>query len=76
MPRIAEPRLREVKIYRLEGRERTQVDAVWGFNLRDGIERWYDYAHQEQGYHAPHFTANTVTLLTAEDEEETYVATD
>lgn len=76
MPRLAARQKRLIKISRMEGRIRDQVGAVWAFNLPEAIQLWYDVAHEAEGYHAPHFQANTVTLLTADDAEEVYVASD
>jgi hypothetical protein len=76
MARIAAKVERPIKICRMEGRIRDQVAEVLAFNLPDAIERWYDEVAPEMGYHAPHFQANTVTLLTEDDAEEVYCATD
>lgn len=71
---------RSVKIFRLRldaplENRREQVAEVMALNLPEAIATWYD-SMKEEGYHAPLFKANTVTLLTADDEEELYVATD
>lgn len=77
MPRIAERRLRPIWIYRMKGGvNRARVATVEAYNLPDAVARWYDDTKDERGYSDPLFTANTVTLRTAEGEEEVYVAAD
>ena len=76
MARIAARVERPIKLHRMEGRIRDQIAVVEAFNLPDAIRRWYDSVKDEQRYHAPLFQANTVTLLTEDDAQEVYVATD
>lgn len=76
MVRIAARVERPIKIFRLNGRQRTQVATQLAFNLPDAIRRWYDDVKAAERFHSALFQANTVTLLTEDDEQEVYVATD
>lgn len=76
MARIAARVERPIKICRMEGRIRDQVDTISAFNLPDAIKRWYEETALKYGLYDPHFQANTVSVRRTGAGEEMYVATD
>lgn len=82
MARIAEVRLRTIKIHRLRftpprrGYQHDLVGEVQAYNLPDAIRRWTVSRWDDTHWADALYTANTVTIVTRDGHEEIYAATD